>query len=560
MRADIGPLPRRHLSLWGRFYGFGSIYAKTIRDSRLAFLVIAGLLGGLMLVAGAAIGEALGSATARADLVTLANSMPPIVQGLTGKAVNVGTLGGYMSWKYGPFFIFVASLWSILALSGTLALESRRGSMDFIAAAPFGKRRLALEKLLAHLTVMTLALVVLAFATWLTGAVFATQPGDAISPGAAIGFALWVGLISLASGGVAFALSPFLGRGAAAGIAGVVLFAGYVLSGYSTVVPAFALPADLSWFHWTANHLPLAGQTDWLSLVPVAISAAVLLGIGVEAFARRDLGSTSALPLPSLPASVLGLDGPIGRSFGERIGRAIAWGLGIGLFGLVMAAASRSIADDLAKLSTDTVQLFKNIFPDYDVTTAGGFLQLVFIQLGFIVVGFAAATFVSAWGSDETSGRLEMLLATPLARGAWAIRSGIGVFLALIMMTAVIAVLVGIGAATTASDAVTPMIGTITLGLYAAALAGVGFAVGGLIRSSIAAEIVALVVTATFLVDLLAPALKLPDWVHQLALTAHMGRPMVGVWDAGGIVACLVIAIGGLLIGGWGVSRRDIGR
>ena len=560
MRADIGPLPRRHLSLWGRFYGFGSIYAKTIRDSRLAFLVIAGLLGGLMLVAGAAIGEALGSATARADLVTLANSMPPIVQGLTGKAVNVGTLGGYMSWKYGPFFIFVASLWSILALSGTLALESRRGSMDFIAAAPFGKRRLALEKLLAHLTVMTLAMVVLAFATWLTGAVFATQPGDAISPGAAIGFALWVGLISLASGGVAFALSPFLGRGAAAGIAGVVLFAGYVLSGYSTVVPAFALPADLSWFHWTANHLPLAGQTDWLSLVPVAISAAVLLGIGVEAFARRDLGSTSALPLPSLPASVLGLDGPIGRSFGERIGRAIAWGLGIGLFGLVMAAASRSIADDLAKLSTDTVQLFKNIFPDYDVTTAGGFLQLVFIQLGFIVVGFAAATFVSAWGSDETSGRLEMLLATPLARGAWAIRSGIGVFLALILMTAVIAVLVGIGAATTASDAVTPMIGTITLGLYAAALAGVGFAVGGLIRSSIAAEIVALAVTATFLVDLLAPALKLPDWVHQLALTAHMGRPMVGVWDAGGIVACLVIAIGGLLIGGWGVSRRDIGR
>jgi hypothetical protein len=35
---------------------------------------------------------------------------------------------------------------------------------------------------------------------------------------------------------------------------------------------------------------------------------------------------------------------------------------------------------------------------------------------------------------------------------------------------------------------------------------------------------------------------------------------MVGVWDAGGIVACLAIAIGGLLIGGWGVSRRDIGR
>ena len=88
--------------------------------------------------------------------------MPPIVQGLDGKPVNVGTLGGYMSWKYGPFFVFVAGLWSILALSGTLAGEARRGSLDFVAAAPFGKRRLALEKLAAHLTVMALAMVVLA--------------------------------------------------------------------------------------------------------------------------------------------------------------------------------------------------------------------------------------------------------------------------------------------------------------------------------------------------------------------------------------------------------------
>ena len=36
----------------------------------------------------------------------------------------------------------------------------------------------------------------------------------------AIGFALWVGLVALASGAVAFALAPFVGRGAAAGIAG----------------------------------------------------------------------------------------------------------------------------------------------------------------------------------------------------------------------------------------------------------------------------------------------------------------------------------------------------
>jgi putative exporter of polyketide antibiotics len=68
------------------------------------------------------------------------------------------------------------------------------------------------------------------------------------------------------------------------------------------------------------------------------------------------------------------------------------------------------------------------------------------------------------------------------------------------------------------------------------------------------------VVTVTFLVDLMAPALKLPDWVHQLALTAHMCQPMIGSWDWVGITACLVLAVGGLALSGWGMSRRDVRR
>lgn len=99
-----------------------------------------------------------------------------------------------------------------------------------------------------------------------------------------------------------------------------------------------------------------------------------------------------------------------------------------------------------------------------------------------------------------------------------------------------------------------------TVQLYTAALAGVGFAIGGVVRTSIAAEIVAVVVVVTFLIDLLAPALRLPDAVHQLALTSHMGQPMIGIWDASGIVPCLVLAIGGLALGGWGMHRRDLAR
>ena len=230
------------------------------------------------------------------------------------------------------------------------------------------------------------------------------------------------------------------------------------------------------------------------------------------------------------------------------------------VFGLLIAAASRSLTSELGKMSPDTVRIFRKVLPNFDLTSAGGFLQLVFVQLGFIVIGFAASALVGGWASNETSGRLEMLLTTPLARARWAVSGAVGVYLAIAAMTVVLAAGVGIGALAAGSDAATPMLGSITLGLYAAAVAGFGFAVGGLFRTSIAAEVVALVVVATFLIDLVAPALKLPDWVHQLALTAHLGQPMVGVWDGAGIAACLVLAAGGAALGGWGMRRRDVAR
>jgi ABC-2 type transport system permease protein len=555
--VEVGRTP---ISVLSRIYGFGSIYAKTLRDSRLSFIVVAGLTGGLMLTVGAALGKDIGTATGREDLVRLVQSMPPIVSGLAGNPVNVGTLGGYLSWKYGPFFELIVAIWSILALSGTLATEAQRGSLDIVAVAPFGKRRLALEKLAAHLTIMALVVAILAIAGWLAGSLYGTLPEDAIPAANAIDFALLVGLIGLASGGVAFALGPIVGRGSAAGIAGFVLAIGYLAAGYQVAVPAFRPVASLTWFGWTANNLPLAGQIDWPSLIPVAIAAVILLAIGVEGFARRDVGVTSAVPWPGLPGATLGVGGPARRSFGDRLPGAIGWGIGIGLLGLIMGSAARSLAGALAEASPDTLGFFKAAFPDYDLTSAGSLLQLVFVGFSFIIAGFATATIVSGWASDETRGRLEVVLSAPVSRHRWAAAGAMGVYGAIVVMTALIALGIGIGASITGGDVLTPIVGTVVIGIYAAAVAGVGLAVGGLFRASIAGEVVAVVVIATFLVDLIAPALGLPGWVHQLALTTHLGQPMVGRWDVAGILGCLAIAAGGLGLSAWGLARRDLAR
>jgi ABC-2 type transport system permease protein len=538
-----------------RIYGFGSIYGKTIRDSRLAFLIAAGLLGGMALAMGAAISTVFPTPEARTEVDKLIGSIPTSMVNLFGKPVELGTLGGYMSWKYGAVFALGTALWSILALSGTLAGEASRGSLDLVAVAPYGKRRIALEKLAAHLTVLGLAMAILALATTVSSNAFGDPAlGDPITPLSAVGFALWVGFIGLFFGGLAFALAPILGKAGSAGVAGIVMMVLWVANG----LDAFGPIASISPFRWTADHIALVGQFDWAGLALVGVVAAVFLAIGVELFTRRDMGVTANVGLPGLPAGILGVRGPTSRAFGDQLPRALSWGIGLGVMGALLASLVGPMSAQLAGDST-LLQSFKLIFPTFDLGSAGGFLQL-FVQLFYIAAGFAAATLVSKWASDETGGRLEEVLATPLPRARWVIAGAIAGLAGVVVMTVVFALGVGLGAGSGGIDAGSAMIGSASLGLYAIALIGIGIAVGGLWRTSLAAEIVALVVVATYLIDLLTPALGLPESVHQLALTAHLGQPMIGQWDAVGIAACVALAIGGTVIGAWGINRRDIAR
>jgi ABC-2 type transport system permease protein len=548
--AALPAIPLRH-----RLYGFGSIYGKAIRDSRLAFIIAAGLLGGMALFMGLAVSNIFPSGASRLEVDKLIGSMPASMVNLFGKPEKLGTLGGYMSWKYGAVFALGSALWSILALSGTLAGEARRGSLDLVAAAPFGKRRIALEKLAAHLTVLGLTMAILAVATTVSSTLFGEAAlGDQVPLLSSVGFALWVGFLALFFGGLTFALAPVLGRSGSAGVAGLAMVVLWVSHGLDIGGPI----AALSPFRWTADHIALVGEYDWAALALVGVVAAAFLAIGVESFTRRDLGVTAGLSLPGLPADVLGVRGPTSRAFGDQLPRAFWWGIGLGLMGALLASLVGPMADQI-RSSPDLLAIFATIFPDFDLASAGGFLQL-YVQMFFIAAGFAGATFVAKWASDETEGRLEMVLATPMARVRWVVAGGVAAILAIVVMTVLFSAGLGLGAASGGVAAGEAMVGSIALGLFAAAVVGVGFAVGGLWRTSAAAEIAALFVVATYLIDLLAPPLKLPDWVHQLALTAHFGQPMTGAWDPVGIVACLVIAVGGIGLGAWGMARRDIAR
>ncbi len=544
-------------SALSRIYGFGSVFAKTIRDSRRAMIIVAAVLGLLLLAVSKAIVSEFTTVEARQQMADLIAAVPPILQGLAGRPIHVETLGGYVNYKYGTFFPLVASLWSILALSGTLATESRRGSMEFLAAAPISRRRIAIQKLAGHIVPLTIAIGFVFLALAVVGSSFAVLPGDAFGLETAAAYAIWLELLALVAGALAFAIAPFLGRGAAIGFASAVMFGGFILNGYQFAIPGLAPFANLTWFGWTTNHIPLAGQTDWPSLGIVAVVALVFFVIGVEAFVRRDLGATSAVPTPSLPRAIVGLRGPVGRAFGEAFATAAAWGIGIGLFGLVLAGSGNAFVEQLAS-SPDVMKLLSSVFPNANIASVGGFLELVFVQFGLVLAGLAAATLVAKWASDETSGRLEMVLATPLARRRWVTAGGLAMLIAIAFITALTGLGILLGALITGGDVVTPVAGVLVVGLYAAAMTGVGFAIGGIFGTGVAAAAVAIIVIVTWFIDIIAPALSLPEAIHGLALSAHYGQPMLGQWDGTGIVLSVVLAVAGVLVGAWGFGRRDL--
>ena len=162
-------------------------------------------------------------------------------------------------------------------------------------------------------------------------------------------------------------------------------------------------------------------------------------------------------------------------------------------------------------------------------------------------------------GSDETSGRLEFLLATPLDRVAGSIAGGLGIALEPRRdLRALPAVGIGLGVGSDGDEVATPVIGAAR---PRAVRRGPGRHRGCRRRHArrrVRGARVVIVTLATWFVDIIAPVLNLPGWVHDLALTSHYGSPMLGQWDLGGVVASLVLGVGGVLIGAWGFARRDL--
>ena len=168
-----------------------------------------------MIATGAPYGFArvLDPRAARAAFIAALTSLPPALRGLLGEPINIETLGGFLSWRVGNFLPVLLGLWSVIALSGTLAGEAAKGSLDLLAATPQSRRSIALEKLAGHVTAVAFAMLILAVSIWVGRRGVRVAAGrrdpDRGRPGPG---RPCTGVMMLAVGGVAFATAPLVGR------------------------------------------------------------------------------------------------------------------------------------------------------------------------------------------------------------------------------------------------------------------------------------------------------------------------------------------------------------
>jgi ABC-2 type transport system permease protein len=546
-----------------RFYGLGSVFGKSLRDARKASLGLGALIGLIVAVTAWQVGTQFDTAAERLQLASQMELLPVVLHGLVGEPINIETMPGFISWRLMGFMPVIVGLWSITALAGALAGEASRGTLELVLSMPISRARLAAQKFAAHAVALAIGLGIAALVTWLSVLAFAALPGDELGLAAALGGVSLTFAISLMAGAIAFALGPLLGRGLATGAASLYLFGAYLAHGYGDLVPGFDILRFGSAFYWTSQHRPLAGLEDWPSVALVLLLALAFGALGVWLFVKRDLASFVRLPVPArlrgraLQASGWSLGGVGRRTLGELLPTAVGTGLGLGLYGLFIALAANDFAATLNAVP-QLIEMIRPLYPELDLSSGLGLLQLVAFAFMPLAIGLGTAALVQRWTADEREGRLEALLATPVARISWVLRSGTALLLVSFLIGALSGLLMALGAAIAGLQPLHVLLGGLVIGLFGAALAGVGVLVSGVSRASWAGPAVAGLAIGMAVVDMLGGVLGLPEWLVNLSLTRHLGQPIGGVYDVPGLIVSAALAAGGLAAGAIAFARRDL--
>jgi ABC-2 type transport system permease protein len=531
------------------------LVADTVRTHRRGILgwIVGGAVAMVAIAGGfrSEVGRFAGGARGMAD------SMQAGVQAmrlLRWPADRLDTLGGYLTYHNVTLFVLFLVLYSAVQGVGAVRGAEPGHEVEVILATGQSRYRLVLGRTLGFATV--LAVIGVGLGLGIAGAM--AVGGESNLSGSVL-----TGLGCAACAFAGYGIGAVVGQlggtpRSSTAVAALIVVASYL---YTNVWDRSGLLGVLrfaSRFYYFARCRALVPGVgfDTVSLVVLLAIATLSAGAAAWVFCRRDIGS----PLWSLRARPVGERVRVQRPVLSRLWSAILVRERSGL--VVWAVAAAAGVGLMAWLEPEVTDMWDK----FDITrrmlqTGSGFgpadqyLGFVFEFTGPIVAAFVT-TQIAAWAGDLEQGRTAMLLSTPLSRAAL-IRHRLTALVAgavTVIVAATAGMLIAmtvVGAGVQATGLVRAMM---TVLLFAIGLAGVGaWLVAWFPRFAVAA--LATVLALSYLLMLLVPMFRWPDWLTRLSVFGAIGHPYLQNPPLGGLAFLGVLAVAGYLLAVLGSAR-----
>jgi ABC-2 type transport system permease protein len=466
----------------------------------------------------------------------------PVTVAMAGPPVALETIQGIVVYETSLTVLIGAALMATFTVVRHTRGEEEVGRTELLASTSLGRHA------------GTAAAVLLAAgASLLVGlGVTASVAAVDFSIDQAVLYGASVVALGLVFAGVAATAAQLVGHArTAVGLTLAVLGTTFALRAVGDVRGDF-----LTWLSpigWSQQVRLVEADRWWPLALSVALTAVLLVMTGWLS-RHRDVGSGVMPGRPGPPVAAPGLRSPLGLTWRLQRGSVWAWGIGLFLLGAVFGSVSNEL-QDMVRDNPTLQQYFEAT--GGDVTDALFVTALLFSGLG--AGGFAVSS-VLRLHAEESSGRLEPMLATALSR----YRALLSPLLVTIAGAAVLVTAGGLGVAV--ADALVrddfgsvARLTALSWVQLPAVLVLVGVAVllvGWLPRATALAWAL---VGIAFVVGWLGGLLSLPGWVSGLSPYDHL--PLVPVDDlaVAPLVALTLLGVALTAAGAVGFRRRDIG-
>jgi len=222
----------------------------------------------------------------------------------------------------------------------------------------------------------------------------------------------------------------------------------------------------------------------------------------------------------------------------------------------VFVALTKTVIQPLLSIPTLT-HFFGGFGGGQLYTSFLGYFWLTFAELLF--AGFAI-TQVARWASEDTEGKLELILSTPQSRAAVVVERAVALTVGAVLIAAVSGVAVALAAHYQAMNVSGERLAEGTLLLVPFALV---FAAAGSVLAAwnprAAVGLLGGLAFASYLVNELGPLFNWPVWLQDLSAFKLFGTPLSTGVDRSGLLIMIAIILVGFAGSILLMERRDVG-